>query len=523
MHGLHPVTSLNTSRYEKSCAVEQFHTVIPPGPTAARATPRQLSATWSDASQQWLSFTHPEGQLYHWCTRPGFSVVTEANLECPETNLQVSHWLKLVEDELEQRQIIPPQDLELFLELQEDSCNYYFVDHSSQSLFWLEHLSTEALDISPVASHAHLTHHITEWALERFYWVHVEFFPMHYDGRFTPKIIDDLFGVLSHGQADRHMDGYTLCYVARLSAAVANQRFMTFYGHENAQLDRLQEMLPNETPDHQWTFTIANGLLWGIPQGYCSQMEEVFLNEQVYVDHWTTFMSNCLREWTTSISWTFLVLIVSVLLSSGGSLITATPSILCCSAGIASASCLDLKLRPLKDASASSAARYLRTAKSPTLGFLPFAVVFSLPKASYMWGVAFLLAQIIHLTSQRLGKLSSLLAASSLALLVLFIFCVISTEELGDYEYVYIRSGDNRTFLPSACLGISVLAAAHSRIQLYGSLWGVPALGLPPPGEKTLHHSVAADESCSWRAPDLHVFNSGDICLHVEYITLTIH
>ncbi|KIJ07548.1 hypothetical protein PAXINDRAFT_102913 [Paxillus involutus ATCC 200175] len=51
---------------------------------------------------------------------------------------------------------------------------------------------------------------------------------------------------------------------------------------------------------------------------------------------------------------------------------------------IISTLCLDMKYRPLAEADAASAERYLQSVKSASLGFLPLAIVFSLPKASYM-------------------------------------------------------------------------------------------------------------------------------------------
>lgn len=38
-------------------------------------------------------------------------------------------------------------------------------------------------------------------ALERLYWVHVEFFPMHIYAQLSPQMVDDLIGVMSHGAA----------------------------------------------------------------------------------------------------------------------------------------------------------------------------------------------------------------------------------------------------------------------------------------------------------------------------------
>lgn len=62
-------------------------------------------------------------------------------------------------------------------------------------------------------------------------------------------------------------------------------------------------MCPASTVEHKWLLTVANVLLWGIPQHYISLLEDLYMNEQVYVDQWTHFMSLCLADWTNSLSW----------------------------------------------------------------------------------------------------------------------------------------------------------------------------------------------------------------------------
>lgn len=83
----------------------------------------------------------------------------------------------------------------------------------------------------------------------------------------------------------------------------ANQRFVTFYGQRCAQLDRLQEMFPADVVEHKWLSTVADLLLWSIPTHYNSLLQDLYVNEQVYADQWTHFISLCLADWTSSLSW----------------------------------------------------------------------------------------------------------------------------------------------------------------------------------------------------------------------------
>jgi len=250
----------------------------------------------------------------------------------------------------------------------------------AKTQFWLEPMSTEMLNLPEVVSDSHL-----KLALERLYWVHVESFPMHLGNRISPQVVTELIGVMSHGQADRMtssastfpytaekckeflcllnprqgqpLDGYTLCFVARLWGAIVNSRFATYYGEEHAQLDRLQRMLPSDDADCPWISLVAHHTCWGMPNLFKSQLQDIFVDDRVFVDQWASFMSRCVDDWSQSLRWTFPALISSVGLSllPGASLFSALPSIFSCSSGILSASVLLLRHQRLPEANASTA------------------------------------------------------------------------------------------------------------------------------------------------------------------------
>jgi hypothetical protein len=166
-------------------------------------------------SVEWTSHSHPEGQLYFQRRFPKFGVVTEANVHREETEEEVLGWLKCIDDFISQQDIAMPPLSELFIELDESesTCSYYFVNHDTRRLFWLEQISTELLDMGMVVSNTHIgthtntstartcPHNSADMALERLYWVHVEFFPMHICAQVPSQVVDDLIGVMSHGAA----------------------------------------------------------------------------------------------------------------------------------------------------------------------------------------------------------------------------------------------------------------------------------------------------------------------------------
>ena len=167
-----------------------------------------------------MRFVHPEGQPYFvFNGESNFVVVTEADIDDMPTERRIFACLNAVNKELRHHDIKIPPRCELFLELGEDHtfCNYYFVDHISRGLFWLENQCTELLDIPAAMSPSHLgvcailavtlavSHSRLEKALERLYWVHVEYFPMHHKSNELEfsQIVDDVYNIISHGQAGK--------------------------------------------------------------------------------------------------------------------------------------------------------------------------------------------------------------------------------------------------------------------------------------------------------------------------------
>ena len=77
-----------------------------------------------------------------------------------EVDENVSNWLAIIDKKILQCGVTLPQSCELFVELHEQphtsTCAYYFVDHHTRCLFWLEPTSSELLDMGMVVSDTHL-------------------------------------------------------------------------------------------------------------------------------------------------------------------------------------------------------------------------------------------------------------------------------------------------------------------------------------------------------------------------------
>ena len=62
-------------------------------------------------------------------------------------------------------------------------------------------------------------------------------------------------------------------------------------------------MFAADVLQHKWLTTLTNLLMWGIPLHFTNLLDDLYVNEQLYADQWTHFVSMCLADWTTSLSW----------------------------------------------------------------------------------------------------------------------------------------------------------------------------------------------------------------------------
>jgi hypothetical protein len=104
-----------------------------------------------------VQMVHPEGQLYFY--QPAYRLVTEAFLFDHLIFVKITFWLERISQLLAAQQMTLPLSSELFLEMEEEttSCKYYFVDHATRRLFWLDGGRTDELDLPQVSSDDHLS------------------------------------------------------------------------------------------------------------------------------------------------------------------------------------------------------------------------------------------------------------------------------------------------------------------------------------------------------------------------------
>ena len=172
--------------------------------------PRYLPATWSTHIQ-------PEGQLY-FASTVAPRTITDADFYDAVLQEKVLRLAQLAVKVAEARNIKLPETSELYLEphSSNDSCYYYFVDHATQCVFWLDEHQSEDFYFEKVVSDTQSGEHYCPecsshdadsfvccvvYMLEEQYWAHIEQFPSHRQNEVSLRL-EELIPVFQHGECD---------------------------------------------------------------------------------------------------------------------------------------------------------------------------------------------------------------------------------------------------------------------------------------------------------------------------------
>ncbi|KAJ7913183.1 hypothetical protein B0H13DRAFT_2470993 [Mycena leptocephala] len=242
----------------------------------------------------------------------------------------LSRWIEHIETILSSdAQVTITRDVELFLELEEENCTYYFVNHATCDQFWLEDTDTEELNLPPVISVSRLM-----IVLEEMYWVHVEHFPMHLRALPTQKLISILyydqmtsrvstfpysareceaFIQLLKRCKDNTDNGRITCFIGlcsdrifvRLSHRTLRSPVMERYLYdlllESSRLSRDHQVIfIDPEPKHLWISTVM------------ARLDDVFVDHMVYADSWAPvqLVGGCLKQWIATAFGAFAGLLV---------------------------------------------------------------------------------------------------------------------------------------------------------------------------------------------------------------------
>lgn len=80
----------------------------------------------------------------------------------PEIGEKTCGWAAEAEKQFGDKGFILTDSIELYLQVDDEDCNYYFIDRATQTVFWLEEYETSELGLHPVISPSHLSQFVLQ-------------------------------------------------------------------------------------------------------------------------------------------------------------------------------------------------------------------------------------------------------------------------------------------------------------------------------------------------------------------------
>ncbi|VDC07561.1 unnamed protein product [Peniophora sp. CBMAI 1063] len=377
------------------------------------------------AGEDWSFFVHPEGKGYWIKLIQGVPVISELNMKelCNKEAAQM--WAAFILKLAGERDLKLSVSTELWMSFEVDTCvcDYYFADHNSRAIFWLETVDTDVVGLPSAYSERHLA-----FALASNYWKHVEMFCMHLvDNAPGEKHLIELTFIIVHARADMatsdsstwpftaevtdvYLDLLRRCrelpyhpvmyaFVGRLWVFVSDYRFTNFHGEEVPRLDVTSSVLEHTDEEPSILFQLMSAvLLFGQPEAVRRELSVQLVDGLVVDRVWTAFISDKIKEWRKLMQWT----LVLVLASAAATAVSPIPIITYTSLAVSSVCLLLCALLPQRlQGIAKDIDGTCEFLAGQNGRMVPLAIVFSLPRAAFIWSLILLAAQamIILFTS----------------------------------------------------------------------------------------------------------------------------
>ncbi|KAH8987894.1 hypothetical protein EDB92DRAFT_2104876 [Lactarius akahatsu] len=324
-------------------------TVIPFG-AGLVSVPSYQSQGWTISTS-----THLEGKCYaHTKAWAGTTIVTGAHIDEPGVSDQLNAWLAIIRNVITEKHVHLPETSHLFLEIHADigSCNYYFVDHSIRTVFWLHTLDTISIGPQRSFSSGHLHTPILEPPA----------FPLTDE---CERLIETLERSKDHASST-----LITTYVASSWATVASHRSLVYSDSKRSPV----------------LTTISNVLLFGFPEEHMSRFENLGVDQLANTSRWREHVSETADDLKQQVPRMLALLSANILMLQISSLPALTKfSLILCVLSLTMMSTLLQEQWRLVGTSATTAV-YLGGLVT-LYGFQPIAIVHSLSQALFVWAL----------------------------------------------------------------------------------------------------------------------------------------
>ncbi|KAG2078422.1 hypothetical protein BDR04DRAFT_1226420 [Suillus decipiens] len=387
----------------------------------------------------WQLCIHPEGALYlHDMNRKTY---TEAIMDETTFHLLAECVDRLYETARAKSAHLETDNIELVLQLWlsegEMTCQYYFVDHATRTLFWLHDNREATMNIFSGLRGVNDLSHI-RFALESEYWTHCERYPNHQMDRV--KLLKELREVVMHASAEiitsdislspfdadelsrileliNHLREnaeendfpHSTCIIARFMHYFYRAKFFNFCGLPCARLDADRSVYEEDTGFHPLISPLSlvfEAMLFWAPQAHLKNLRRVWVDECINTPRWKDFNRSLMTEWTgiTIYSTVMLAVDVSFLAvpnvninqSQSIGIITTYLSIIFITGSLIASVLLARQNQRYGFESADKAAEFLSNLTNTFFGVKALAIVHSLPYAMLMWGMIYFAIGLLY-------------------------------------------------------------------------------------------------------------------------------
>ncbi|KAG1729150.1 hypothetical protein EDB19DRAFT_2042391 [Suillus lakei] len=446
--------------------VRRYNRVVARDPDVTNITVPAMTITFPaydmPVPRGWTTFVHPEGARYF--VNQETRTFTEMNICDEDIYDDIQYYMEYLLDELqrtvEDRNLMRQVDLVIEPKVYEDNsvvCCYYFANHRDRCLFWFDDFNPKHI-ISDCKGVNNLSH--IQLAIQAQYWRHWDYFPAMCP--VTQNVVDDLKDMLIHATCD-HLTSLQssaafdaielkdhLSVVDKIkirSTPPADQSMRR--GHAAIVIGRIMyTFTQNHFTVHNWAYKPSSLMVVLAPLLFFDPVVQVRELHKIFVDELQD--SNLLATVLLNANVGFLAINTvdkggrnAIQMASYMSLVTSLGSIV-----------LGLFLvshdRTSGKNTATEAAVFLGRLHSRKHGLEKLAIIYSLPKALLMWGMAFFFAafSIDWWTS---GDITSrtVVGTVTLAVFVMISNSIIRTREGAKWSWPTWLHGDIRSKLSS--------------------------------------------------------------------------
>ncbi|KZP26955.1 hypothetical protein FIBSPDRAFT_928377 [Athelia psychrophila] len=331
----------------------------------------------------WAACQHPEGALYFFHAEK--RVFTDVLMYNPEKATIVNEAANQILGKIHQNALdeeaVLPKEYDLVIELVELYCEtvvgYYFANHASRLLFWMEEFDAWRIccEITCVVSFSHL--HTLTSQTSTTAWLKED-----------NKILLDVL--------DRICDPSELaCDRAHSGAIIEHNHFLHLHGQHGSRLDIGQTVHGTITKPRTRSFQIMEAFLFWGSMSHLRALENIWVDRFVHANSWKAFIGNLEKQWGE-------LSIASV--DNGGLDVShrSPTQILIYTSTVTSLSSMLFALfllkqnRPKGQGPVETAARFLgNMTHDSTTGLENLAIMYALPYALLIWSTLEFLAAFL--------------------------------------------------------------------------------------------------------------------------------